>query len=243
MSNRDQLVHKEYRDLYADYYRSPEEWREKREIAADQTIGYLTDVIGTARFRKLLDVGAGDGNVLMQLNRLRIADELYAVEISPSGIEAIHARQLSALREAQLFDGYHIAYPDKYFDLAVAIHVLEHVEHERLLLREMNRVARHVYVEVPLEHGLKVRRSIADGKRFGHINFYTPDTLRSLLASSGLTVTECRVGASSLKYEQHVSGRMGGFLKNTVRNVALRMAPRLAPWFIVYNGYAYCECS
>ncbi len=243
MSHRDQLVHKEYQDLYADYYRTSEETLEKREISAEQTVEYLTGVIGRARYRKLLDVGAGDGNVLAQLDRLRIAEELYALEISPSGIEAIRARHLSALRDAQVFDGYHIAYPDKYFDLAVAIHVLEHVEHERMLLREMSRVARHVYVEVPLEHGLKVGRSIRDGRRFGHINFYTPDTLRSLLESSGLKVTQCRVGASSLRYEQHVSGRMRGFLKNAVRNFALRMSPGLAPWFIVYNGYAYCECG
>ena len=157
MGDQERLVQKHYLDLYADYYGTAAETAEKREIAAEQTMGYLTGMVGNFRFDKLLDVGAGDGNVLSQLDRRAIAGELYALEISTSGIQAIKDRQLPAVKDTRLFDGYHIPYPDKYFDLAVAIHVLEHVEHERLLLREMRRVARRVYVEVPLEHGIAVR--------------------------------------------------------------------------------------
>jgi SAM-dependent methyltransferase len=243
MGDQEPLVRKQYLDLYADYYGSGAETAAKREIAAQQTMSYLSSVIGSHRFERLLDVGAGDGNVLSELARRGIADELYALEISSSGIEAIQARQLARVKEAMLFDGYHIPYPDKHFDLAVAIHVLEHVEHERLLLQEMRRVARRVYIEVPLEHGFGVRRSIASGRLFGHINFYTPDTLRNLLESAGLEVSDCRVGASSLRYEQHVSGRLRGYLKGAVRRLALKAFPRAAPWFIVYNGFAYCDCG
>jgi SAM-dependent methyltransferase len=243
MGDQERLVQKQYLDLYADYYGAGAETAAKREIAAQQTMGYLTSVVGTRRFERLLDVGAGDGNVLSELDRRGIADELYALEISSSGIAAIHGRQLPAVKEARLFDGYHIPYPDKHFDLAVAIHVLEHVEHERLLLLEMRRVARRVYIEVPLEHGIGIRRSIAKGRPFGHINFYTPATLRNLLESSGLEVTDCRVVASSLRYEQHVSGRLRGYLKGAVRRLALEVFPRTAPWFIVYNGLAYCDCG
>lgn len=243
MGDQEQLIRKQYLDLYADYYGSAAETAEKREIAAEQTMSYLTSVVGTDRFGRLLDVGAGDGNVLAELDRRAVAAELHALEISSSGIQAIEARKLPSVRDARLFDGYHIPYPDKYFDLALAIHVLEHVEHERLLLLEMRRVARRVYIEVPLEHGIGVRRSISNGRPFGHINFYTPATLRNLLESTGLQVTDCRVGASSLRYEQHVSGRLKGFVKSAVRRAALRTFPRAAPWFIVYNGFAYCECG
>lgn len=243
MGNQQRLVQKQYLDLYADYYGSAAGTAEKREIAAEQTMSYLTSVVGGGRFARLLDVGAGDGNVLAELDRRGVAGELYALEISASGIQAIEARKLPSVKEARLFDGYHIPYPDKYFDLAVAIHVLEHVEHERLLLLEMRRVARRVYIEVPLEHGIGIRRSIASGRPFGHINFYTPATLRNLLESSGLQVTDCRVGASSLRYEQHVSGRLKGFVKSALRRGALKIFPGTAPWFIVYNGFAYCECG
>jgi hypothetical protein len=120
---------------------------------------------------------------------------------------------------------------------------LEHAEHERLLLREMRRVARRIYIEVPLEHGLRVARSIAAGKPFGHVNFYTSHTLRGLLESCGLDVIECRVASSSLLYEQHVSGRVTGRIKHALRNLALAAFPSAAPWLLVYNGFAYCECG
>jgi hypothetical protein len=165
------------------------------------------------------------------------------VEISGSGVEAIRSRKLDSLREAQLFDGYKIPYPDKHFDLAIAVHVLEHVEHERLFLHEMRRVARRVSIEVPLEHGLRIQRSIDSGKKYGHINFYTRETLCSLLDSSGLRVIDSRIVASSLKYEQHLYGRVRGRFKSVVRNSALALLPALAPWLMVYNAYAYCECE
>jgi hypothetical protein len=96
---------------------------------------------------------------------------------------------------------------------------------------------------VPLEHGLRIQRSIDNGKMYGHINFYTKETLRSLLSSSGLSVMECKIVPSSLRYEQHLSGRTKGWLKNLVRKSALTLAPAVAPWLMVYNAYAYCECD
>lgn len=243
MPESDGLVRKQYQDLYADYYRNPAESLAKREISAQQSVAYLTGTIGDAKFHKLLDVGAGDGSVLAELSRRQVAEQLFAVEISASGVAVIEDRRLANLQEVKLFDGYHLPYPDKHFDLAIALHVLEHVEHERLLLLEMKRVAKRIYIEVPLELGFKVRRSIAAGRPFGHINFFTPETLRSLIESCGITATEFGVRSSSLRYEQHVSGRIKGLLKNSLRNLALAIAPNVAPWFVVYNGFAYCECS
>lgn len=241
MGEQRSILGKQYHDLYVDYYSESSDIQLKREISAEQTVDCMSGALAGRAFQKLLDVGAGDGNVLIQLDGRKFADELYAVEISKSGIDAIKSKQLSLLRDVQLFDGYKIPYPDKHFDLAIAVHVLEHVEHERLFLQELNRVSRCVYIEVPLEHGLRVRRSIASGKKFGHINFYTIETLRSMLESSGLNVVSSKVVPPSLKYEQHLSGRARGWIKNLVRKIALAAAPGLAPWFIVYNGYAYCE--
>ncbi len=46
------------------------------------------------------------------------------------------------------------------------------VEHPRTLLHEARRVARHVFVEVPLEHNLRLPRDFA-ADDLGHINAYT----------------------------------------------------------------------
>jgi len=243
MSDARNLVGSQYQELYSGYYSNAGDTLLKRQLSAVQTVEYMARALAGRTFPRLLDVGAGDGNVLSQLDGKQLARDLYAVEISESGVAAIKSRQLSTLREAQLFDGYRIPYPDKHFDLAIAIHVLEHVEHERLFLQEIARVARNAYIEVPLEHGIRIQRSIDSGRKFGHINFYTRETLRSLLESAGLKVHDCRTVAPSLQYEQHLSGRFKGRLKSLIRNGALAFSPKLAPWFIVYNGYAYCECK
>lgn len=243
MAGEKHLIGKQYQNLYANYYLNPGDTSLKREISAAQTVTCMTTALGSRVFDKLLDVGAGNGNVLAALAGKGVAREMFAVEVSESGVEAIKSKKIPWLREVQLFDGYAIPYPDKYFDLAIAIHVLEHVEHERLFLKEISRVARRLYMEVPLEHGFRIQRAIDSGKKFGHINFYTKETLQSMLESSGMKVEKCGVFASSLRYEQHLSGRTKGWIKNLIRTSALTIAPTLAPRFLVYNGYAYCECN
>ncbi len=181
--------------------------------------------------------------MLSQVARRQIAQELHAVEISESGVKAIGTKEITGLKTVQLFDGYNIPYPDKTFDLATVVHVLEHVEHERLFLREIRRVSRRVYIEVPLEHNLKIRRVIAAGKKYGHINFYMKETFRNLLESVGLEIIKCETFASSLDYEVHLSGVMKGRLKHAARRMALMMAPNHAPLLISYNCYALCDCA
>ena len=243
MSEDPKMLAPQYRDLYSGYYAgAPTAMQRKREISAALSASCIARAIGDRKPLNLLDVGAGDGNVLAQLDARRLVPD-STHEISASGIEAIRARGLHLLREAQLFDGYKIPFPDKHFELAIAVHVLEHVEHERLFLREIRRVSRFAYIEVPLEHVLRIQRSIDSGKKFGHINFYTRETLNSLLDSSGFKVLGSEVVPSSLAYEQQLSGKVGGFLKNKVRTAALAAAPTIAPRLFVYNAYAYCDCQ
>jgi len=73
-------------------------------------------------------------------------------------------------------------------DLIILTHVLEHVEHERLLLRELKRVAKMVVIEVPRDYRFGVDARIKHFLAYGHINMYTPTSLRYLLATEGLEV-------------------------------------------------------
>ena len=66
-------------------------------------------------------------------------------------MEAIRAKNIPGLFDCKVFDGYTIPYDDNAFDLVVLSHVVEHVEHPRKLLYEAKRVARYVFIEVPLE--------------------------------------------------------------------------------------------
>jgi len=235
------LLGTNYRQMYEDYYDT--EVTEKRRIAACDIFDHIRGLVGTSRFTKVIDVGAGEGSLLELLDKSDLAESLYAVEISSTGLQAIRDRGLSRLLECQSFDGYHIPYPDKFFDLVVSTHVLEHVEHERLLLGEIRRIGKRFVLEVPLENGIGVQRSIAQSGPYGHINFYCPATFLNLLTTCGFRVIKSQVLTSSLRYEQYCAGRVKGLLKHLVRRGLLGLFPHTAPWVLTYVLAVYCEAD
>jgi len=189
----DDLLGRSFKDQYDGYYQGQDDLSEKRALAASDSFSHIRSLLGGDRFEKLIDVGAGEGSLLACIDASAPAAALYAVEISDSGLAAIRGRALGRLVEARLFDGYHIPYPDKTFDLATAIHVLEHIEHERLFIAELRRIARRIVIEVPLENGFRIERAIAAGSPFGHINYYTPEVFLNLLRTSGLRILGAKV--------------------------------------------------
>ena len=231
------LLGEDYEAYYEGYYaeRIP-----KREITARQTIQHVRDAWQGGRVSRMLDVGAGEGSLLTQLSQSKLAEALYAVEISGSGVDAIAAKKVPGVVEVKKFDGYHIPYPDKYFDVASAIHVLEHVEHERMFLAELARVAKTLIVEVPLEHTFRVNRSIRLGRPYGHINLYDADTFRNILETSGLNVEFAKTHSNSYAYEVCVSGKIEGAIKFSIRTAALRVIPALAAKIMTYMRIARC---
>lgn len=159
-----------------------------RELGAKYKAQNILDVCQGHQFQRVLECGAGEGSILMHLDQARFADELYAVEIAESGVAAIVRRQLPSLKEVKSFNGYTIPYPDGYFDLVILSHVLEHVEHPRLLLRDLRRVSRFLVIEVPLDYSPKVDQKVDHFLAYGHINIFTPALLRFLLKSESFTI-------------------------------------------------------
>ncbi|MDJ0686524.1 MAG: class I SAM-dependent methyltransferase [Alphaproteobacteria bacterium] len=219
-------------DQYSGYY-DEDSLSSKRALAASQTVEHILR-IGPKHVENLLDVGAGEGAVLSELWRIDYARSLHAAEISDSGIAAIEKRRIPNLRSVQHFDGYHINASDDYYEFGTAIHVLEHVEHERAFLNEIARVCRTFYIEVPLELTLRLGNTLVASGRYGHINFYNPITFRNLLETSGLEVVSFRVFSNSLDYERYVSGRFKGAIKFAIRGGLLFMLPKYAPLFMTY---------
>jgi ubiquinone/menaquinone biosynthesis C-methylase UbiE len=229
----------ELHTFYENYY--DDAVSRKREISAQQTVDQIVSLNKDFPLGSVLDIGAGDGAVLSELERRDLGADLHAVEISGSGIERIKQRGLKRLKTVQSFDGYTLPFPDNSFDTALLIHVLEHVEHERLLLKEIRRVSRRCYIEVPLEHTMRLRKSISIGKTFGHINYYTTETFENVLDTAGLRPVASATFAHSRKYEQLISGQIVGLLKRAIRSTTLEIAPAVATQMFVYIGAAICE--
>jgi ubiquinone/menaquinone biosynthesis C-methylase UbiE len=171
---------------YDNYYENNDEtWR---MLGAKYKVEHIVTVCQGYTFNKVLEVGAGDGVILKLLADKGFAPELHAVELSASGVERIKERNIPSIKSVQEFDGYHLPFEDDSMDLIILTHVLEHVEHERLLLRELKRVAKMVLIEVPRDYKHGVDTRIKHFLAYGHINVYTPTSLRYLLATEGLEV-------------------------------------------------------
>jgi ubiquinone/menaquinone biosynthesis C-methylase UbiE len=173
-------------DAYNDFYTGNEvEWR---MLGAKSKAANIIEVCKSINPKKVLEVGAGDGSILHYLNEWNFGDELYALEIAESGVSIIENRKLSKVKEVKSFDGYSIPYEDNSFDLVILAHVLEHVEHERVLLRELKRVAKFLVIEVPLDYRFGVDKRMKHFLDYGHINMYTPTLVRFLLKSEGFSI-------------------------------------------------------
>ncbi|RWY49520.1 class I SAM-dependent methyltransferase [Mucilaginibacter gilvus] len=171
---------------YDEFYQKHDEaWR---MLGAKYKAQHIVDVCAGKSFAKVLEVGAGDGSILKYLSDQNFAPEYHAVEISASGVDHIRAANIKGLKSVLEFDGYKLPFGDNSFDLIILSHVLEHVEHERILLREMKRVARQFVIEVPLDYKAGVDKNIKHFLAYGHINVYTPTSLRYLLMTEGYEV-------------------------------------------------------
>jgi len=173
-------------DAYNDFYTGSEvEWR---MLGAKSKAKNIVEVCKGINPVKILEVGAGDGSILHYLNEWNFGSELYALEIAESGVSIIEKRKLPKIKEVKSFDGYTIPYADNSFDLVILAHVLEHVEHERILIRELKRVAKFIVIEVPLDYRFGVDKRMKHFLDYGHINMYTPTLVRFLLQSEGLVI-------------------------------------------------------
>lgn len=180
------MLSEEVKSAYNQFYENNDDaWR---KLGAKSKAHNIMEVCESIQPEKVLEVGAGDGSILHFLDKASFGKELYALEIADTGVDIIKNRKLTSLKEVQSFDGYKIPYPDGFFDLTILAHVLEHVEHERILLRELKRVSKYIVVEVPLDYRFGVDRRMKHFLNYGHINMYTPTLIRFLLQTEGLEI-------------------------------------------------------
>jgi len=180
------IISSNVKTAYDSFYEQHDEaWR---MLGAKYKAQHIIDICTGHTFKRVLEVGAGDGSILKLLSDRNFAPEYHAVEISESGVEHIKSRNIKDLASVQVFDGYKLPFADTSFDLIILSHVLEHVEHERLLLRELRRVAKYSVIEVPRDYKAGVDDRLKHFLAYGHINMYTPTSLRYLLRTEGFEI-------------------------------------------------------
>ncbi|WP_221391342.1 class I SAM-dependent methyltransferase [Dyadobacter sp. NIV53] len=188
-------------------------------------------------FKNVLEVGAGEGSILNWLSKWNFSTDLNCVEISESGIEMIKQKQIENLKEILLFDGYKIPFADDHFDLVICSHVMEHVEHERVLLREIKRVSKYQIFEVPIDFSFYVDRKLKHFLAYGHINIYTPGLFRFLLKSENFDIKNdiCYLYPDEVLNPTFKNNRKGFYITK-IKHFILKMFPYLLG--IKPNSYA-----
>jgi ubiquinone/menaquinone biosynthesis C-methylase UbiE len=181
-----EILSADVKSAYDDFYLGrDEQWR---MLGAKYKAKNIMDVCRDHKFKRVLEVGAGDGSILQHLDGMNSFPEMHALEISQSGVDQINSRKLKSLKSVNIFDGYHIPFADNEFDLVILAHVLEHVEFERMLLREIKRVSKHLIIEVPCDYRYGVDQRMKHFLNYGHINMYTPTSIRFLVQTEGFEV-------------------------------------------------------
>lgn len=171
-----------YDNQYSD---NSEEWREK---GAKGKVQNIFDVTKGLEFSNVVEVGAGDGNVLLELSKREFAKEFTASEISKSAIKQIKKKDIKNLVEVKAIEGYTLPFADNQFDLAICSHVIEHVEFPRALLRELKRISKKQVLEVPIDFSFSIDDKFDHYYDYGHINIYTPALFKFLLKTENFEI-------------------------------------------------------
>jgi ubiquinone/menaquinone biosynthesis C-methylase UbiE len=230
-------VSNELKTQYDSYYGDSKlaEWR---RLGAIDKVENIVELSKGLDIGSVLDVGCGDGSIIGRLSAVKFGREYTGVDISSSAIAAASSKEIPGAR-FDTFDGGSLPFGERQFDLVVMSHVVEHLEHPRILIREAQRVGRRVVIEVPCEHTVRLPRDYVPDP-VGHINYYTPVTIRRLLQTVGLTVDKQITRGCSLDV-MRFDRPWAGLLQQAVRETALKVAPPLAPMIFVYHSALLCH--
>lgn len=223
------------RDLYNNQYGGESEWR---KIGAQDKVRNIQALCGEIPHDRILDIGSGEGSILQRLSDRNFGLSFCSLEISESAVRTIRERKIAKLKECSLFDGYTIPYADGAFDLAILSHVVEHLEYPRLLLQEASRVAKFVFVEVPVEDTVRLKANYVP-LPVGHINFYSPKTIRLLIQTCGLEVLT-QITTNPSRRTQKFQFGFRGTLKYFLKNLLLSLSPAMATRFLTYHSSLLC---
>ncbi len=112
---------------------------------------------------KVLDIGAGDGELLRILGESRGVDG-RGIELSREGVNECVAKGLAVIQgdaDTDLAD-----YPNDAFDYVILSQTLQATRQPRVVVEHMLRIARHAVVSFPNFGHWKIRRQVALG---GHM--------------------------------------------------------------------------
>ncbi|NOY06773.1 MAG: class I SAM-dependent methyltransferase [Chlorobi bacterium] len=151
--------------------------------------------------KRICEIGCGAGEILNQLSEKYYSDrEFVGYEISPQAFEICKKKTKSNLsfKLSDLLED-----SSEYYDIVMAIDVLEHVENYFYFLRKLKEKAEYKIFHIPLDISVQtVLRSapIIRGRNlFGHIHYFTKETALETLKDTGYEIIDYFYTGGSLE--------------------------------------------
>jgi len=145
--------------------------------------------------KQVIDVGCGPGYLLSELSRRGF--DGFGIDFNPEAVRIAneHFQVKAEVRRLEDLLNFQVK-----FDLALLIHVLEHVEDPAKLLRNIRQLLRPnglLFIELPNLNRFSVHRSVKRGTLPPmeypphHMTFWSTGALSRALALTGYSVLEC----------------------------------------------------
>jgi len=142
--------------------------------------------------KTICEVGCGAGEILNQLSaRMPKGTSFCGYEISPQAFSLCQCKEKSDLK---FYLKNLLEESDVFFDILMAIDVIEHVEDYFRFLRELKKYSKYKIFHIPLELSVQtVLRSypIAEARAsVGHIHHFTKESALAALVDTGYKVID-----------------------------------------------------
>jgi ubiquinone/menaquinone biosynthesis C-methylase UbiE len=157
---------------------------------SEEILSFVQENVGST----VLDVGCGLGPYVERLGEA--GKDCVGVDIDADVVD--QAKSLG--RDVRLMSAYDLQFPDSSFDSVIMVETLEHLDHHEAGLKEAARVAREsIVITVP---DISVIPTM--GKKYlvpwhllegSHVNFFTPELVRSTLMRVARSCEVTRMGA------------------------------------------------
>lgn len=174
---------------------------------ADYQLGYAFDSAVRDRFpaiqrvwgdlkrpQRVLDFGSGNGVLTYWMHCNGFAGDITGIDVSETGVTfGNRAFGRPGLRYERVEPGEPLDHLGR-FDAVVSSHVVEHLDDPVAALRSMRGLAEWYVLEVPLEDCAvpnMLARLRGRGRKdnpVGHVQFWTKDTFRKVLADAGFLI-------------------------------------------------------
>jgi len=184
------MIEKRYTEKGGEYFRQNPNWhKDDSAWKAEQ----IMKIINNNKIipKTVADIGCGVGEVLLNIKKYLPANVSFA------GFEvSIDAHKISKQKETKNME-FHLGDINsikQYYDLLLAIDVIEHVENYFEFLLQCKKIAKYKIFHIPLDLSvLAILRNslVLDRELVGHVHYFTKDLILEALKECDYEVIDC----------------------------------------------------